>query len=119
MGSRGQRDEDGEPDRPAATRGVDDGEEPQGEERHVDHEHGSHEPTVDRFELGAVDDNEQPDEEDGSKPEEDEAAASCTEIQLAGPGQEHREHAGRKPAACRREHSHECRFRSGGRGTNY
>ena len=41
------------------------------------------------------------DEQDGREPEQDEAASSCAEIELASPGHEHREEAGRKPAACR------------------
>ena len=100
----GQRDEDGEPDRPPAARGVDDGEDPESEEREVDGEHGREEPAVDRFELRPLDDQEQADEEHGGEAEEDEAAPSRAEVQLTGSGQEHREHTGREPAACRWEH---------------
>ena len=100
----GQSHEQSQAHRPAAAGGIDDREEPQAEQRQIDREHRRDEPAVDRLELRPLDDDQQADEEEGGETQEHEAATLRAQVQLARPGHEHREDAGREPAACRWEH---------------
>ena len=97
MRRRGQRDESGDPDRPAAARSVDDREEAEGEQGEVEPEQEREEAAVDRVERAPGREREHAEQERGSEAEQHEPAAAGASVQLPRPGHEHREEAGDQP----------------------
>ncbi len=121
VGSRGERNEDGKPGRPAAARGVHDREEPEGEQREVDGEDGRHQPPVDTPDGIHGDpggDDESREEQGAGDPEQDEPPPSCAHVELAGSREHHGEETGNEASTRRRGHRSSVRA-SSGRGTDF
>ena len=104
---RGQRDESGDSDRPAAARSVDDRKEAEGEQGEVEPEQEREEAAVDRVERAPGREREHAEQERGGEAEQHEPAAAGAAVQLPRAGHEHREEAGD-------QHSVVLRIQSGG-----
>ena len=114
MWRRRQRGEYGEPHNPAASRRVEDGEQPEREQQQVGAEHERDELAVDADRSGGLRNREEQQQPRRGQPEQNEAQSPRSRIELSETRDHHRERPGNESSARGRGHRSQCT--SAGRG---